>query len=316
MERDERVFLLGEDIEGPYGGAFKITRDLSLRFPGRVRNTPISEAAIVGVANGLALHGMRPVCEIMFGDFLTLATDQIVNHAAKFEWMYNGQVTVPMILRTPMGGKRGYGSTHSQSLEKHFLGIPGTQVLATHHRYDPYLLYQALFEQIDRPTIVIENKTQYGDYVTHVTLPGFRCEHTDEVFPTTRIRPSTPADVTIVCYGGMLADAEKAVDRLFEEEEIIAEVICPTRLFPLNIAPILESLRVTKRLLVIEEGQGFCGFGAEVLAAIQEQEPESAAKCRRLAAKPHPLPCCKPAELESLPGPDSIFRAVVELARG
>src|SRR4029077_17409108 len=105
MQRDERIILIGEDIEGPYGGAFKVTKNLSLEFPGRVRNTPISEAAVVGLGNGLALSGMRPVCEIMFGDFLTLIADQFINHAAKFRYMFNDQVTVPVIIRTPMGGK-------------------------------------------------------------------------------------------------------------------------------------------------------------------------------------------------------------------
>ena len=107
IAEDKRCFVLGEDIEGPYGGAFKVTKDLSLTFPGRVRNTPISEAAIVGIGSGMALAGMRPVCEIMFGDFMTLAADQIINHASKFKWMYNDQVTVPTIIRTPMGGRRG-----------------------------------------------------------------------------------------------------------------------------------------------------------------------------------------------------------------
>jgi 2-oxoisovalerate dehydrogenase E1 component len=313
MERDSRMFLLGEDIEGPYGGAFKVTKDLSLLFPGRVRNTPISEAALVGIANGLALNGMRPVCEIMFGDFLALAADQIINHAAKFEWMYNGQVSVPMIIRTPMGGKRGYGATHSQSLEKHFLGIPGTRVVALHHRYDPYALYRSLFASIDRPTLVIENKILYGEYVSHKTLAGFWCEHTDETYPTTRIRSSAAPDVTIVCYGGMLPDVEKAVDRLFEEQEIVAEVVCPTQIYPLRIDPILESVKASRRLLVVEEGQGFCGFGAEVLAAIHEGLVDGPIRSRRLSARAHPLPSCKPAELESLPGPDSIFHAAAEM---
>ena len=144
LEQDPRVVLIGEDIESPYGGAFKATKGLSNAFPGRVRNTPISEALIVGLGNGLALAGMRPVCEIMFGDFLTLAADQWLNHAAKFRYMYNEQVHVPLILRTPMGGRRGYGPTHSQSIEKHFLGVPGTRVLAMNHRSDPGEFYDYL----------------------------------------------------------------------------------------------------------------------------------------------------------------------------
>ena len=137
MAQDPRILLIGEDIESPYGGAFKITKGLSEEFPSRVRNTPISESTIIGMGNGLALGGFLPVCEIMFGDFLALAADQLINHASKFRFMYNDQVRIPFIVRTPMGGRRGYGPTHSQSIEKHFLGLPDTLLLSLHQRYDP-----------------------------------------------------------------------------------------------------------------------------------------------------------------------------------
>jgi len=313
MANDGRGFILGEDIEGPYGGAFKVTKDLSLAFPLRVRNTPISEAAIVGIGNGLALAGMHPVCEIMFGDFLTLAADQIINHASKFKWMYNDQVTVPTIIRTPMGGRRGYGATHSQCLEKHFLGLPGTQVLALHPRYDPHLVYDKLFATIDRPTIVIENKTMYGEYVSHQTIQGFWVEHTDENFPTTRIRSSATPDVTLVCYGGSLHEAEKAADKLFDEHELVAEIICPIQIYPLNYRPIVDSVRSSGRLFVVEEGQAFCGFGAEVVAAVHQALAGSPLVARRLGAKPHPLASSKAAELDSLPGAEAIVAGVVEM---
>jgi 2-oxoisovalerate dehydrogenase E1 component len=313
LSNDHRGFLLGEDIEGAYGGAFKVTKNLSIEFPGRVRNTPISEAAIVGVANGLALRGLRPVCEIMFGDFLTLAADQLINHASKFRWMFNDQVTVPVVVRTPMGGKRGYGATHSQSLEKHFLGLPGTRVLALHHRYDPRALYESVFRTSGDPTLVIENKTLYGEYVQEQAIPGFWCEHTKDDFPTTRIRSGATPDITIFCYGGMLGDVEKAIDRLFDEHEIVAEVICPTQLYPLTIQPIVDSVRVSGMLLAVEEGQLFCGFGAEVVAAVHEACPCESLLTRRLGAASHPLPCCKSAEIESLPGVDSIVQAAIEM---
>ena len=154
--------MIGEDIRSPYGGAFKVTKGLSDHFPDRVFNAPISEASIVGMGNGLALHGHLPVCEIMFGDFMTLACDQFINHASKFRRMYNQQVTVPIVIRTPMGGGRGYGPTHSQSLEKHFMGVPHTQCLALHERISPEIVYNRLFDSIDRPTLVIENKLLYG----------------------------------------------------------------------------------------------------------------------------------------------------------
>jgi 2-oxoisovalerate dehydrogenase E1 component len=317
MERDKRSFILGEDIEGPYGGAFKVTKDLSLINPGRVRNTPISEAAIVGIGNGLALAGMHPVCEIMFGDFMTLAADQIINHAAKFRWMYNDQVTVPTIIRTPMGGRRGYGATHSQCLEKHFLGIPGTRVLALNPRFDPYRVYERLFATIDRPTIVIENKIMYGEWVAHPNIAGFWAEHTEEDFPTTRIRSTAHADVTLVCYGGSLAEAEKALDKLFDEHEIVAEIICPIQIYPLNYRPILDSVERTGRLVVVEEGQAYCGFGAEVVAAVHEalaaKGENAPLTVRRIGSKPHPLASSKQAELDTLPGTDAIVAGVLEM---
>ena len=313
MREHPKLVMIGEDIEGPYGGAFKVTKNLSLDHPGRVKNTPISEAAIVGISTGLAFNGYLPVCEVMFGDFLTLAADQIINHASKFRWMYNDQVTVPLIIRTPMGGKRGYGSTHSQCLEKHFLGLPGTRILALNYRYDPAAIYRQLLSSAGTPTIVIENKTLYGEYVTHETAFGFSCEHSDEQFPTVRIRPGCQPDITIVCYGGCLADAEKAADKLFEDHEIAAEIICPSQIYPLNLSPIVESVRTSGRLLVVEEGQQFCGFGSEVVSATLEALQPASLRIGRVSAHPHPIPSCKPAELDSLPGVDTIVSAATKL---
>jgi 2-oxoisovalerate dehydrogenase E1 component len=313
MALDERIILIGEDIEGPYGGAFKVTKNLSLEFPGRVRNMPIAESAIVGLGNGLALSGMVPVCEIMFGDFIALAADQIINHASKFKYMYNDQVDLRLVIRTPMGGKRGYGPTHSQSLEKHFLGLPGTRMLALHHRHDPGAIYDTLFATIDRPTIVIENKLLYGLRTGDSAPEGYALEQSDELFPTTRIRPEGAADATILCYGGMLVDVEKALDTLFDEDEIACEVICPTQLYPLDYRAILESVRRTGRLLIAEEGLNFAAFGAEVVAQIMERSPGSLKALRRLASPEHPIPSCGPLEKLVLPGTGHVVAAIREL---
>lgn len=315
MTRDSRILLLGEDIESPYGGAFKVTQGLSDDFPGRVRNTPISEAAIVGIANGLALGGLLPVCEIMFGDFLALAADQIINHAAKFRFMYNEQVRVPLVIRTPMGGRRGYGPTHSQSIEKHFLGLPDTLVLALHERFDPGKVYDRLFASIDGPTIVVENKLLYATRLGAAVPEGFVLENTDERYPTTRMRPCYKPDVTVVCYGGMLPYVEEAMIAAFEEEEILAEMVCPLQLYPLNAWPVLESLQQTNKLLVVEEGHSFAAFGAELVAQIQERRPGLLARCKRLGSPEHPIPSCGPLELSLLPGPESIKKAIKDLVR-
>lgn len=306
---DPRAVVLGEDVEAPYGGAFKVTKSLSDQFPGRVRNCPISEAAIVGVGNGLALAGMRPVCEIMFGDFMGLAFDQWVNHAAKFRWMYNDQVTVPLVVRTPMGGRRGYGPTHSQSLEKHFLGVPGTQVLALNSRLDPFELYGELFRTLDRPTLVIENKLLYGMRLNAAVPAGFHAELSDEPFPTLRLRPDGPADVTIVCYGGLLTEVEAAAVKLFDEWEIIAEVICPARLEPFDARAVVESARRTGRLVVAEEGQSFAGFGAEVVATVAAVLPRGLRSARRVGPLAVPIPAAASAEREALPGCDAVVAA-------
>ncbi|MGO9336299.1 MAG: dehydrogenase E1 component subunit alpha/beta [Terracidiphilus sp.] len=315
LENDERVFLLGEDIEGPYGGAFKVTKDLSGIFPGRVRNTPISELAITGISNGLALSGMKPVLEIMFGDFIMLASDQILNHAAKFSYMYAGQVQVPLVLRTPMGGKRGYGPTHSQSLEKHLLGIPGTRVVALHHRFDPAEVYARLLgDSVEvLPTIVVENKVLYGEKASPDAVEGFKWFHSTHDFPISYMRAEGRPDATIACYGGLLPDAEKAVDRLFLEHDLVVEIVCPMQLYPLQHKAMLPLAQRSGHLLLAEEGHGFCGFTAELMATLGELDRSLA--MRRVYSHPQHIPSAKPLELRVLPDADRLVAEILELLR-
>jgi len=312
---DDRVVFIGEDIESPYGGAFKCATGLSARFPGRVRNTPISELAIVGIGNGLALGGMIPVVEIMFGDFVTLALDQWLNHAGKFAHMFADKVRVPLVVRTPMGGKRGYGATHSQSLERHLVGVPGTQVLCLHHRYPPATLFEALFRSIDRPTLVVENKVLYGRTVSATPPAGWSLRATDEPFPTLRLEPAVTPDVTVVAVGGMGPETEEAVLKLFAEDEIVAEVFLPTRLYPFDAGVIAASLATTRRLLVVEEGQGFAGIGAEIVAQAAEIAGRGGFAAARVAAEPVPIPAARHLEAACLPGADAVRRAARELCR-
>lgn len=316
LERDDRVILIGEDIESPYGGAFKATAGLSAAFPGRVRNTPISEAAITGLGNGLALAGFLPVVEIMFGDFCTLAFDQWVNHAAKFAAMYNGRVQVPVIIRTPMGGRRGYGPTHSQSLEKHFLGVPGTQVLCLHHRYSPLALYRSLFASIDRPTLVVENKTLYTANVALAPPAGYDVHVSADLYPVARLTPRTGADVTMVAVGGAAWECELALAALFERHEIAAELFIPSKLYPFDLSHMKESLRATRRLIVVEEGQGFASFSSEVLAQAVEDSTLPRIAATRVVAAPAAVPAARPLEDACLPCVETIVAAAVELCRG
>jgi len=190
-------------------------------------------------------------------------------------------------------------------------------VLALNPRFDPYRVYERLFATIDRPTIVIENKIMYGEWVAHPNIAGFWAEHTEEDFPTTRIRSMAQADVTLVCYGGSLTEAEKALDKLFEEHEIVAEIVCPIQIYPLNYRPILDSVERTGRLVVVEEGQAYCGFGAEVVAAVHEalaaKGEGTPLTVKRIGSKPHPLASSKQAELDTLPGVDAIVAGVMEM---
>lgn len=316
MEKNPRVVLLGEDIEHPYGGAFKVTRDLSARFPDRVRNTPISEATIVGVGNGLALKGYIPICEIMFGDFLLLAADQIVNHAAKFRYMYNDQVTLPLIIRTPMGGRRGYGPTHSQSLEKHFLGIPDTQIIALNEGCNPETIYQTLLTTIDRPTLVIENKLLYAKRAGALNVLGYTTFLSNESYPTVKISAQKKPAVTLFCYGGTLTEVEKALHILFYEHELCVEVICPTQLYPLQMQPLLESLSKTKKLVIVEEGQGFAALGAEIIAQIAVQDASLlSGGLRRIAAAEYPIPASGMLEQEALPQAETIVKTIFNMVQ-
>ena len=311
-----QLVLLGEDIESPYGGAFKCTQGLSDDFPGRVNNMPISEAAMVGVGNGLALAGMKPVVEIMFGDFLTLAADQWLNHAAKFRFMYNDKVTVPVVVRTPMGGKRGYAATHSQSIEKHFLGVPDTLVLCLHHRYSPALLYKTLLATVDRPTLVIENKILYGQTCSSDAPAGFRLRfESNASFPMAHLEPDLDPQLTIIAVGGVGVDAEQAAIRLFQDEEVAADLFLPSCLYPFDISPLAESLKKTRRLLVVEEGQGFASLSSEILAQVAERFAAYNIVCRRLNAAPIPIPAARPLEQLCLPGVDHILLQAKALLR-
>ncbi len=314
LAHDKRVVLFGEDMEDPYGGAFKATKGLSTEFPGRVRNTPISEAAIAGLGNGVALAGLRPFVEIMFGDFITLAADQIINQASKFAYMYAGQVAVPVVIRAAMGGKRGYGATHSQCLERHFFGTPGLNIVALNSVCDPALLLQRIHEHLNEPCLLLENKLLYGMSV-HSQAPDGRVWLDDgSAFPTLKLDGQGRANITVVTYGGIVDDVEDAVKRAFEDHDIICEVLVPTRLFPLDMTPILDSVAVTGRLLVVEEGQGFAGFGSEVLAACAERLPGTALHAARVCAQPHPIPCSRELEKFALPGSDEVVAALQKLA--
>lgn len=308
MESDERVYLLGEDILDPYGGAFKVTRGLSTKFPNRVLTTPISEAAVVGIATGMAMRGLIPVAEIMFGDFVTLIADQLINHASKFRWMYNNLVRVPIVVRTPMGGRRGYGPTHSQSLEKMFLGIPGMKVVAPNTLGDPADLLAAAIAD-DDPVMFVEHKLLYTRQLQEMgkgDLLEFRLEQTSGAYPTYSMRLSADSQLTIACYGYNFELVCAAALELLMQNEIFSEIILFSQLSPFSLEPLFQSLERTGKLVTVEEGTLSLGWGAELAARAVERM--NGLRIRRVAALDLPVANSKSLEDKILPSVQEIVK--------
>jgi len=305
MERDAGVFLIGEDI-GVYGGAFGVTRGMLADFGAeRVRCTPVSEAAIVGTAIGAALTGMRPVAEIMFMDFLTLAMDQLANHAAKFHYVYGPQARVPLVLRTPAGGWRSYGPTHSQSLEGWFLHVPGVKIAVPSTPADAKGLLKTAIRD-DNPTLFVEHKLLYA--ASGPVPDGEHCVP----FGVAAIRRAG-TDVTLVAYSYLAGVALTAAEEL-AAEGISAEVIDLRTLAPLDTDTIVASVQKTGRLVTIEEGHRTGGVGAEIAAQIAEHAYQYLdAPIRRVAAHDVPIPFSHPLEQIVLPSCASIVRTVREI---
>jgi pyruvate/2-oxoglutarate/acetoin dehydrogenase E1 component len=323
LAEDPRTLVLGEDILDPYGGAFKVTQGLSSRFPDRVLTTPISEAAIVGVSVGLALRGRRPIAEIMFGDFVALAADQLINHAAKYPAMYNGQVSAPLVVRTPMGGGRGYGPTHSQSLERLFLGIPHLKVLAPSHVHDAGALLRAAAAD-DDPVLFVENKLLYPQRLlleaeTPLAAGGIlrRSEARDRWgYPLVFLRnygEGAPPDVTVITYGGMSRLLLPVLERMAAEEVRVLACL-PASISPLDAAPLAAAAGESGRLLVAEESQATFGWGAEVAAAVQAAA-DARLHVRRLGAQPTVIPAAKALEEQVLLSTAAVEEAILALLR-
>lgn len=315
LKASDQVYLLGEDLLDPYGGAFKVTRGLSSDYPDRVLGTPVSEAGIVGAGVGMALRGLRPVVEIMFGDFLMLAGDQLLNHASKFRWMSNDQVRVPLVVRTPMGGRRGYGPTHSQSLEKHFLGMPGLRTVAINALTSPDDLLRHAVLDDDDPVLMVEHKLLYPQK-WGVDRDEFDIELLEGRYPASRlkIRSAPEASLTIAAYGYMAVLAKQALLTLAYEHEVFAEVFVPTQISPFQVQNWLSSVSRTKRLLTVEESGLDLGWGAECIARMQEGLGMDL-RARRVAAQQMPIPAAGSLEQVVLPQVEGIVTAALSLVQ-
>lgn len=307
MERDESVFVMGEDV-GKYGGHLEVTKDLLDRFgAGRVIDTPISEAAIAGSAVGAAIGGMRPVAEIQHIDFITIALDAIVNHAAVLPYAFGGQIRVPVVIRT-QGGSTTVGAQHCKSLEAWLVHVPGLKIVMPSTAYDAKGLMKSAIRD-PNPVIYIEHKLTYrhkgevpeGEYVVEIGKADVR---------------RAGGDVTVVATSRMVHESLAAAEEL-EKEGIAVEVIDPRTLVPLDMDTILGSLKKTGRLIVVHEGWTRGGFGSEVVSAVCETAFDLLkVPPRRLGAADVPPPYSPALEKISIPSRESIARAVRAMMAG
>jgi len=305
MRRDDSVVVLGEDVAG-FGGVYKVTDGLLDEFgPARVRDTPISEAAIAGVGVGAAMTGMRPVVEIMFGDFLCLAMDQIINQAAKVRYMSGGRWQVPLVIRTTLGAGRRIAAQHSQSLHALFAHIPGVKVVLPSSPADAKALLKAAIRD-DDPVIFFEDKLMYRE-------KGPVAEDDAAIELGRAAVKREGGDVTIVATSGMVGVALEAAE-LLSLEGIELEVVDPRTITPLDIGRIVESVRKTSRCVVVDQGYTRFGTTAEIAASVaREAFFFLEAPVERLGAMDVPVPFSPALEDLTIPSPETVVACVREL---
>lgn len=309
MRRDPEVFMLGEDI-GVYGGAFGVSRGMLEEFgPERIMDTPIAEQAIIGAAIGAAMTGMRPVAELMFSDFLCVCFDELVNEAPKTRFMFGGKASVPLVVRAPSGSGTGAAAQHSQSLEAVLAHMPGLKVVIPSTPYDAKGLLKTAIRD-DNPVVFLEQKQLYrskgevpeGDYVIPFGVADIKRQG---------------GDLTIVTYGKMVRMCLEAAEKL-ADANIDCEVVDLRSIAPLDTETIVESVKKTKRVMIVHEAVQFCGVGAEVAGQIADSEAfyYLDAPIRRIGAMSVPIPFNPHLEREIGPTPDKIIAGAQELMGG
>jgi 2-oxoisovalerate dehydrogenase E1 component len=319
LKLNKNSILIGEDIEdgnkflpNDYGGAFKVTKTLSKKYPFRVKNTPISEGAICGISLGVALAGKVGICEIMFGDFTTLIFDQLLQHASKIHLMYGKKIDLQLIIRTPMGGYRGYGPTHSQSLEKHFIGIPGLEVVVLNNFDIPKELYDIIIRN-KKPCLIIENKTLYTRKLYQDLPSGFGLEKIiTSKYPIYKISNGNKPDVTIVTYGGLTDILNKAITNVFINDEVNVECFILSCITDFPIKSIVKSTKLSERIIVVEEGSTIGSIAGEISLRIKEEDSSLNFKMKRIGNNTI-IPSSKKLEELILPSVKNIEKAIIEL---
>jgi len=318
MERDPCVFCIGEDIgvPGGWGGAFTVTLGLERKFPDRVINTPIAELGFFGVATGAAIMGMRPIVDVQYGDFLFLASDQIINNAAKLRYMSGGQIRTPMVMRAPVGAT-GRGAQHAQNMERYFTGVPGLKVVAPSNAYDAKGLLKAAVRD-DNPVVIFKHKLLYGSKGARAE-PG-AVDATSDIPDGDYVVPLDKASVmrkgSEVSILGWLLTAHFALQAAEQlaVEGIDAEAIDVRALAPLDLSTLVASARKTGRVLIVEEGPKRGGVGAEIAASLCERLP--GLRVTRVASADVPVPFSPPLENAYRPNVVRVVATARSLCRG
>ena len=311
MHRDPRVFVIGEEV-GLYEGAYKVTQGLLKEFgPKRIIDTPIAESGFTGVGIGAAMVGLRPVVEMMTFNFALLALDQIVNSAAKMNYMSGGQYNIPIVIRGPGGPAAQLAAQHSQSMETYFYHVPGLKVVRPSTPADAKGLLKSSIRD-DNPVIFIESETLYA-------VKGEVPDDADFLIPLGQaIVRREGTDVTVIAYMGMMYRAMEAAEEL-AKEGISVEVVDPRTLQPMDTATIVGSVRKTHRAVVVEAGAGFAGMGSEIAASITEQAFDDLdAPVERVTGASAPMPYAKNLEKAKTPSKEKVIEAIRKVcyARG
>jgi len=306
MHRDQDVFIIGQDV-GKFEGAYRVTQGLLSEFgPKRVKDAPISETAIMGAGIGAAMVGLRPVVEFMTINFTLVAMDQIVNNAAKIRYMFGGQVSVPLVIRTPGGGGQQLTAQHSQNLEHWFAHVPGLKVVAPVSPADAKGLLKMAIRDPD-PVFVLENLALYNtkgevpddEYEIPLGSADVKCEGTD---------------LTIFAHSRMVNVALRAAERLEDEDGVSAEVVDLRSLRPLDTETILNSVRKTNRAMTVEEGWATYGVGGEIVALLMDHVFDDLdAPVKRVGGEEVPMPYSKPLERAAIPSVDRVYEMALQV---
>ena len=314
LNNHKGIILYGEDLLDPYGGAFKVTKGLSSKHPNRVLPTPISEAAMIGIAGGMALGGMRPIVEIMFGDFIMLGADQLLNHLVKYEWMYNNKHNVPVTIRTTMGGRRGYGPTHSQSIEPILSSIPGLIIISPSHFHDPGLLLENTVISESGVKVFCEYKINYPKQLVNQTncQELLSVRYSEGNYPIAYLSNCEFDDpeILIISHGGNAILIESLLEELLMEHELAVQANLLSLIKPILFDNLFDGHENCKMIIVIEESPKNFGWGSEIIASMAESGLANGKNIARIGSEELPIPSSTLLEEKTLPSINDVLHVI------